>query len=97
MYCVGTSRIDTLWNMSPLYTIASNTEVSVSENLVVNLSVGCRESCLPLEEIPSLLVSHIYTTSVINMNQTMGEMQLFLIILFSILAKTKLAKESTIS
>ena len=87
------SRIDSLWNLSPLYTFVSKDVVSVSQFSAMNLIVGWKLFGFRRNSsILSLLVSHIDMTSSINLFQKMGAVRLCLSISFSVLAMTMLAK-----
>ena len=87
------SRIESLLNLTFLYTFVSKNVVSVSDISAVNLIVGWklfafRRNC----SISFLLVSHTDMTSLINLFQKMGLILLCLSTYFSILAMKVLAK-----
>ena len=95
--CVRTSRIESLLNLTPLYTFVSKNVVSVSDISVVNLIVGWKLFAFRRNSsIAFLLVSHTDMTSSINLFQNMGLMLLCLSISFSILAMKMLAKATAI-
>ena len=95
--CVRTSRIESLLNLTPLYTFVSKNVVSVSDISAVNLIVGSKLFAFRRNSsIAFLLVSHTDMTSSINLFQKMGLMLLCLSISFSILAMKMLTKATAI-
>ena len=89
---VRTSSIDSLRNLSPLYTIVSKKIVSVCDISAVNLIVGWKPFAFKRNSsILSLLVSHIDMMSSMNLFQNMGVVLLCLSIALSILAMKILA------
>ena len=71
--CVRTSRIESLLNLTPLYTFVSKNVVSVSDISAVNLIVGWKLFAFRRNSSVSfLLVSHTDMTSSINLFQKMG-------------------------
>ena len=89
---VRTSRIESLLNLTPLYTFVSKNVVSVSDISAMNLIVGWKLFAFRRNSsISFLLVSHTDMTSSINLFQKMGLMLLCLSISFSILAMKMLA------
>ena len=66
--CVCTSRIESLLNLTPLYTLGSKNVVSVSDISGVNLIVGWKLFAFRgNSSISFLLVSHTNMTSSINL------------------------------
>ena len=95
--CVRTSRIESLLNLTPLYTIVSKNVVSVSEISAINFNVGWKLFAFRRNySISFLLVSHAEMTSSINLFQKTGLMLLCPNISFSILAMKMLAKATAI-
>ena len=71
--CVRTSKIESLSNLTPLYTFVSKNVVSVSDISAVNLIVAWRLFAFRRNSsISFLLVSHTDMTSSINLFQKMG-------------------------
>ena len=95
--CVRTSRIESLLNLTPLYTFVFKNVVSVSEISAVNLIVGWKLFAFRRNSsISFLLVSHADMTSSINLFQKIGLMLPCPRFSFSILAMKMLAKATVI-
>ena len=71
--CVRTSRIETLLNLTPLYTFVSKNVVSVSDISALNLIVGWKLFAFRRNSsISFLLVSYTDMKSSINLFQKMA-------------------------
>ena len=97
--CVRTSKIESLSNLTPLYTFVSKNVVSVSDISAVNLIVGWKLFAFRRNSSISFqLVSHTDMTSSINLfqniNTALSEYRLS--ISFPILAMKMLAKATAI-
>lgn len=95
--CVCTSRIESLLNLTPLYTFVSKKVASVSEISAVNLTVGWKLfSFRSNSSVLFLLASHTDITSLINYFQKIRLMLLCVSNSFSILAMKMLGKATVI-